>query len=834
MTVRTTTTRRTKIIMPDHKPPNPAEVRHMAKFILQELARFRSQPPFISYIQAKNHQPDQGGDPFDHFFISRHLRPSAPTPSANNVNYVSYKAPIGRLATVAPGKLRIVNIPMPSGIGAWQDTYTVLARDHFVVSHTDGTWDAQSNKVQFPETTEEEIASLIEFLAQPEIPFGPPKPKRRKATSKFELRDLAIVDAAQDEIFRLPIATFLLITGAPGTGKTTVAIKRLAQKAKVQYLLPEERASLSEDQLRPLFEGPNIWALYMPNELLRNYLKEALAQEELPASDDHLLVWKDHRITIARDALRYLKVGDRGFFRLGGDLLQCAESRRIAEWTLAFRHFFSIRVNEWFAADFANYAEAATAETAAIGNQIEAMEQQIEVLRRQAESITRTMSAEKEAAAQKDNQLRLENSDKERSNLSSQIRPFIRAKELWTQLVQAAAAANQPTTQLDPSRLTRVTMDILAQIQSQLPDPDKLPPSVRLLRSTIHELADKYSPNALIQRIPIVYHQFRLKENATFSFFKSAAMPQINDRSLDARELDTLIYTALLFIREAFVGTSLVQAVGDYPVQRLINEFRTIVVVDEAADFSATELACMYLLSNPTFNAVSFAGDLMQRMTREGLGSWTELSLLLPRYEDRPLRVSYRQSARLLRIAAGLYKKFIMELPPFDSAFAEDSADPAPLFFHGSDISITAEWLADRIIEIYQYNGDQLPSIAIFVSNETEIEQLHELIAPKLMEHSIDTDACFGGKVLGTQAKVRIFNIKFIKGLEFEAVFFTSVDEMARNEPGLLDKYLYVGLTRARNFLAVTYKDHFPGNIDFIKTQFQPGTWQSLVKGGQP
>jgi len=99
-------------------------------------------------------------------------------------------------------------------------------------------------------------------------------------------------------------------------------------------------------------------------------------------------------------------------------------------------------------------------------------------------------------------------------------------------------------------------------------------------------------------------------------------------------------------------------------------------------------------------------------MTPEGLSSWTQLSLLLPRYEDKPLKVSYRQSARLLRIAADLYEKFIMEPPPFNSAFADDPADPSPLLFHAADPDATADWLAARIIEIYRYNRDQLSSIA--------------------------------------------------------------------------------------------------------------------------
>ena len=40
-----------------------------------------------------------------------------------------------------------------------------------------------------------------------------------------------------------------------------------------------------------------------------------------------------------------------------------------------------------------------------------------------------------------------------------------------------------------------------------------------------------------------------------------------------------------------------------------------------------------------------------------------------------------------------------------------------------------------------------------------------------------------------------MFDIQYIKGLEFEAVFFVGVDQLAANQPELFDKYLYVGTT---------------------------------------
>lgn len=39
---------------------------------------------------------------------------------------------------------------------------------------------------------------------------------------------------------------------------------------------------------------------------------------------------------------------------------------------------------------------------------------------------------------------------------------------------------------------------------------------------------------------------------------------------------------------------------------------------------------------------------------------------------------------------------------------------------------------------------------------------------------------------------MRVFDIQHIKGMEFEAVFFVSIDQLATLHPALFDKYLYV------------------------------------------
>lgn len=65
-----------------------------------------------------------------------------------------------------------------------------------------------------------------------------------------------------------------------------------------------------------------------------------------------------------------------------------------------------------------------------------------------------------------------------------------------------------------------------------------------------------------------------------------------------------------------------------------------------------------------------------------------------------------------------------------------------------------------------------------------------------------------------------MFDIKHIKGLEFEAVFFIDVDQLALLHPTLFDKYLYVGATRAATYLGVTCRDSLPQDIESLGSHF--------------
>jgi len=149
-----------------------------------------------------------------------------------------------------------------------------------------------------------------------------------------------------------------------------------------------------------------------------------------------------------------------------------------------------------------------------------------------------------------------------------------------------------------------------------------------------------------------------------------------------------------------------------------------------------------------------------------------------------------------------------------------DSSGVAPaLLEYVSAPDAVVAWLADRIREIERFVG-QLPSTAVFVNSESEVSSVAEALNQALGEHNIQVVACREGQAVGQESSVRVFDIQHIKGLEFEAVFFVGVDQLASLHPALFDKYLYVGTTRAATYLGVTCQGSLPPAIEGLRSHF--------------
>jgi DNA helicase IV len=114
----------------------------------------------------------------------------------------------------------------------------------------------------------------------------------------------------------------------------------------------------------------------------------------------------------------------------------------------------------------------------------------------------------------------------------------------------------------------------------------------------------------------------------------------------------------------------------------------------------------------------------------------------------------------------------------------------------------------------------QLPSIAVFVNSEDEVEPTAKELDALLSEHNIPVMACREGQAVGQESSVRVFDIQHIKGLEFEAVFFLGVDRLAERQPELFDKYIYVGTTRAAAYLGLACESALPAQLAPVRHHF--------------
>ena len=116
----------------------------------------------------------------------------------------------------------------------------------------------------------------------------------------MDLRDQPILDQYQDNIFRLPLDSRLLILGAPGTGKTTTLIRRLGQKLDLAILDKDERQAIQANTFGGKGDHERSWIMFTPTELLKLYMKEAFNREGILAPDERITTWTDFRYNLAR------------------------------------------------------------------------------------------------------------------------------------------------------------------------------------------------------------------------------------------------------------------------------------------------------------------------------------------------------------------------------------------------------------------------------------------------------------------------------------------------------------------------------------------------------
>jgi DNA helicase IV len=246
---------------------------------------------------------------------------------------------------------------------------------------------------------------------------------------------------------------------------------------------------------------------------------------------------------------------------------------------------------------------------------------------------------------------------------------------------------------------------------------------------------------------------------------------------------------------------------------------RYIIAIDEASDFSLLELLCMRSLGHPKYESVSISVDIMQRMTLNGVNNWDEYQKYVPNTEVFRLNISYRQSPTLTRLAKRLYEIVTGNIADFRTSRKAVPEEPLPVYEHISNSEEKVSWISNRILEIYEtYNGN-IPSIAIFTPNVESANKLANELREngRLSEMGINIRTINADNTNQEKGTIGVYDIRLIKGMEFEAVFFIDIDLIGEADESLLLRYIYVGVSRSAYYLFITYSEHRTKLIDKLK-----------------
>lgn len=783
-----------------------------------------------------------------------YILPATPHGFAASDTLVAYGSPLGRLAVFKVGEEDVLVLP------GGDKSVLVLERARFTPrTARGGQWDGIDAVIEtrsFGPTTILSLQALFDaiksetadsilidaVIAAEAAAQNVFEGLRRSTLERMSLRELSSLDRYQDEIFRLPLSRRLLILGPPGTGKTTTLVKRLGQKLDPSLLTPDERALLGSTRTS-IGEHIDSWQMFTPTELLRLYLKEAFARERVAASDQRISTWQQARTDLARNRTRILRTSATGgAFSLKPNLasLDSSTLRKQPQWFDDFQAF----QQQAFTQELRTAIETlGTAGQADIGRLTRELSDiigtgtaaisigEMLAIRDLEADILAIVNARK---AKTDETIR------QRANVTVNADPEFLQK-LSVFLDGLAAEEEESDDDLDEEDTIEVSAKTKAALALQAFSRNMrsqakarfggrpLPRASRagriaewlgernLDREALVEMGSDLNVQEALRRfvnvfrrllsgMPNRYRQFRRVRQSEQKWYRPDGF---NHTDIDPLEVDVILLawlrtsTALLQNRTVRAG---LEETAFADVRSARDLMRNQIMVDEATDFSPVQLAAMYSLSNPDLKSFFASGDFNQRITEWGTATQEEFEWAIPGVEMRPVTIAYRQTTQLkdLAVAIAGIGGTLGTAPSLPLHTASDGVAPA-LGKGLSDMGEISQWIAARIVEIEHHTSPRaLPSVAVLVNQEADVGPLAKRLGEILADENLNVVPCYDGRYTGTDGDIAVFDVQHIKGLEFEAVFFVSIDQLVELRTELSEKFLYVGCTRAATFLGVT------------------------------
>jgi DNA polymerase III delta prime subunit len=802
-------------------------------------------------------------------YIARKSSLSLPS----GTQFASYGSPIGRLAELPVGDEASVTLQ------GRQQVFFLIEKTNLRPEISDGGWDSIHSQYRNVDGDVFSIDSLRALLCTADFDAGDELDRlleqsaigngvhagiRHQIRTAMGLRDQPILDHFQGEIFRLPLDSQLIILGPPGTGKTTTLIKRLGQKLDIENLDENERRLINITNKNIAHE--NSWLMFTPSELLRHYLKEAFSREQIPASDARIKTWIVYRNDIARNTLGILRTPNGGKFILKSQMDNLSEAvvfdPRV--WYQSFSDFHDQRLRKQLKEGAIIIGQSTFDSDLLI----------IQGLLRMVDDLAdrELINVYRDLAGQENEIKRLLDESKEVTDQllkKERNQIFNRDKTIFDRLSKFLVQLQQDdTTDDEPDEEAEFDDDdtetTVAQSSGGIPSAVAIKAYLGALRSLARSIYRKRSlpknsrsakvvgwlgdalptgevlleigqrisyQNGLrrfvnaskryVAEVPNSYRLFRKSLSDVTDFYVEVSA---NPLHLSCTELDAVVLLMLRnsrdLLSQSFVTKEL-EAARYESLRSVASLFRNQIMVDEATDFSMLQLACMESLT--TLKGCSFfaCGDFNQRITDTGIRNTEQIAWVSPRISAKKINLVYRQSRILNTFAGDLLKLLDGDLNTLGELPTESTHEGVkPVLLENAGEEEVAQWIAKRIHEVERAVG-KMPTVAVLVNSEADVKPMANSLTACLEVVSLKAVACEEGKALGEDGDVRVFDIEHIKGLEFEAVFFVGVDQLAEQKPKLFDRYLYVGTTRAATYLGVVCYQTLPAKIQSLDSHFQ-------------
>ena len=810
----------------------------------QRAAYDLKREPFIARVKTRTPSGEETV-----YYFGRHF--TVNVPGIKMAGYTS-DAPVARLAALDIGD----PFRLPNG-----QEVEIVEKGIYAPRLLPEGWDGKQNTIWHLDFAKLEVPSLRDVLKHgywdgttqddPLAAFDQPivwSTTQRKTLQGTGLRDQSVMNKVQDEIFRLPINRQVMLEGPPGTGKTSTLIKRLAQKLSLTQESYEDYRLVGENNLGT--DHRDSWIMFSPTELLEHYLREAFNRDNVPASQKRIQTWAGFRNDLATRVLGLLRSGTRktGFQR--EETAQFLSAEALADQPGLHRAFDQFQREQYRAelhASLAVLSESGEAELEDLARRIDirlsagasilpiylAVDAQAEALRawvgaaretlsadvsRRIDVIARRRGADLLALQQIVARMAMvetedDDAEDEDDTLEAEALPATTSERLRRALrgaIRAMAMAKWNKRAVARNSIYRQVIDWLGE--GAIAEADLL------AMGRVHALISAVGRVTLVTRnyftkLPRRYRAFRRPAPAPWYLPQAAEATK-----LTYDELDLLVAIHLEAAHELMSSLLVRGNLGQGSLQVLAPlraEFRNQVVVDEATDFTPLQLRAMASLATPGIKSFFACGDFNQRLTAHGVAGRAALLWAVPGLEFREVTKAYRQSEELREFANRLVELAGGQLHAVEAEGERGVEGYAPTVHVAVDSLGQSRWIAARIEEISRIHVD-FPSVAVFVPDEAKVANVTAELRNALAETNIEVMACPRGQVLGRDHHVRVFAVEHIKGLEFEAAFFHSVQDLARDQPGLFDKFLYVGATRAATFLGLTAAGQLPPVLEAV------------------